>query len=76
MNTISVPIPKELEDFIEKYIASGEAENKAQVVRKALRQLAKEEAIRGVLQASKEVKEGKFFTGDLDEILKNFKDND
>ena len=69
MSTISVPISGKQEAFIESYIKNGGAENKAQVVRKALDRLSEEEAIREVLEAEREP----VLRGDLREIMKKFK---
>lgn len=71
MTTLSVPISSELESFIESQIKSGESPNKAAVVRKALTRLAEEEAIRDVLIAQQDVREGKIIKGDLREILRD-----
>ncbi len=70
MTTLSIPISKDIEKFIKEYIKSGEAENKAQVVRKALRNLAKEAAYLRVLQAEADVKAGRVYKGDLKTLLK------
>ena len=73
MSTISVPLPANLEAFIDRMVKSGEAANKADVVRKALRLLSDEEAINAVLQAQREIAEGKGLKGDLRELAKKFK---
>ena len=73
MTTISVPIPKNLEDFINQMIASGEAETKAEVVRKALRKYAEEEVIASVLKSRQEIKEGKVLSGNLVSLVKEFR---
>ena len=73
MTTLSVPISGELEAFIESQIKSGESPNKAAVVRRALMRLAEEEAVRAVLIAQQEVREGKIIKGDLREILRDKK---
>lgn len=65
MTTLSVPIPFELETFIEQEIAHGRSPNKAAVVRRALHRLAEEEAVQAVLQSEREVAEGKILRGDL-----------
>ena len=70
MSTISVPISSEQDRFIDLYIKEGKADNKAQVVRRALSRFAEEEAIRVVLEAEKEVAEGKILRGDLRALLK------
>ncbi len=70
MTTLSIPISKDIEKFIKDYIKSGEAENKAQVVRKALRKLAQDVAYMEVLQAQADVKAGRVFKGDLKALLR------
>ena len=73
MSTLSIPISSEQERFIDGYIKEGKAENKSQVVRRALTRLSEEEAIRVVLEAAQEVKDGKIIRGDIREILKRYK---
>ena len=70
MTTLSIPISPRLEDFVDSLIAKGYAPNKAEVVRKALRLLAEEEAVAAVLKAEQEVKEGKILKGDLKKLMK------
>ena len=73
MTTISVPIPPHMEAFIERHINEGYATNKADVVRKALALLAEQRAIDDVLQAERELSEGKGLRGDLRELAKKLK---
>lgn len=73
MTTISVPLPAKLEKILEDFVKDGFAPNKAEVMRKALIRLSEEEAIRDVLEAEQEVREGKIFRGDIRDILKNIK---
>ncbi len=54
MSTLSVPLSAELESFIEKMVSSGEASNKADVVRKALQRMKEEDAVFAVLKAQQE----------------------
>ena len=54
MTTLSIPISPEQEEFIQKYIKEGKADNKAQVVRRALKKFAEDEAVEAVLRAEKE----------------------
>lgn len=54
MTTLSVPINGELEKFIEDMVKSGKASNKADVVRKALLQMAEDKAVEEVLKAQNE----------------------
>ena len=69
MSTLSVPLDATLESFIDGMVRRGEAANKADVVRKALRRMSEEEAIQAVLQAEREIDEGKGLEGDLEELL-------
>ncbi len=73
MTTISVPISLEQEKFLESYIKGGQAENKAQIVRRALKLFAEEEAISAVLDARREISEGKGLQGDLRKLAKKIK---
>ena len=73
MTTISVPVPKNLEDFINQMVASGEAETKAEVVRKALRKYADEEVFASVLKSRQNIKEGKVLSGNLVNLVKDFR---
>ena len=69
MSTLSVPLNAEHEAFIESYIKSGKAENKAQVVRRALTRLSEDEAVQAILDAEKEP----MLRGDLRELLRKVK---
>jgi len=70
MSTLSIPISSQLEEFIESQIKNGNAANKADVVRKALRKMEENEAISAILTAQQEIRDGKGIRGDLREILK------
>ena len=70
MSTLSVPLTPELERMIDKLVQDGVASNKAELARKAIEFYAEEQAIQDVLQAEREVSEGKFLEGDLDELAK------
>ena len=65
MATLSIPLTPNLEEFINSFVKRGAAPNKAEVVRKALRLLAEEEAVSSVLKAEQEIQEGKILKGDL-----------
>ena len=69
MTTLSIPISPEQEEFIQRYIKEGKADNKAQVVRRALTKFAEDEAVEAVLRAEREVASGKVLKGDLKELL-------
>ena len=69
MSTLSVPLTPKLENMINSFVKEGFASNKAEVVRKALIQLAEDKAVQDVLEAEQEVKDGKIFRGDIKDIL-------
>lgn len=73
MSTLSVPLTPEMEKFIKDQVKSGRAANKADVVRRAIRAMEEEEAVRVVLEASREIAEGKGLEGDLRELIKKIK---
>ena len=66
MATLSVPLTKDLEEFIDSQVRLGKLENKAAVVRRALRLLAEQEAVAAVLKADQEPS----VRGDLDRLAK------
>jgi len=66
MSTLSIPIGAELEKFIDKMVGAGHAANKADVVRKALTLLAEREAVRAVMEATREPS----LKGNLKDLLK------
>ena len=73
MSTISVPLNPKQEIDLNNLVKSGFAENKAQVMRKALLRIAEEEAIQDVLRAEQEINLGKGLKGDLKTLMKKFK---
>ncbi len=70
MVTLSIPIDRELEEFIETMIKSKKAETKAQVVRLALKLLKEEEALRDLAEAQIDVVKGRVYKGDLKKLAK------
>ena len=66
MATLSIPLTKNLEEFIENEVRLKRSENKAAVVRKALRLLAEQEAVMTVFAAEQEPS----LSGDLDKLVK------
>jgi Arc/MetJ-type ribon-helix-helix transcriptional regulator len=72
MTTISVPVKAEEAKFVDDYIKSGQAENKAQVFRRALRLLREEEVLARVRKSEEDFKQGRIFEGDIRKILKKF----
>ncbi|OHA24636.1 MAG: hypothetical protein A3B11_00420 [Candidatus Taylorbacteria bacterium RIFCSPLOWO2_01_FULL_44_26] len=69
MSTLSVPLPPNLEEFINQQVKSGRSPNKAAVVRSALKMLSEEEAVQAVLLAEK----GPTLRGDLQELAKKLR---
>ena len=69
MSTISVPLTPDLEKFIDQMVNRGEAANKADVVRKALRRMSEEEAVNAILAAQKEPN----LKGDLRSLAKRLR---
>ena len=64
-----MPLPANLEEFINRMVKSGSAANKADVVRKALRRMSDDEAVAIILRAQKEPD----LKGDLDVLARKFK---
>jgi Arc/MetJ-type ribon-helix-helix transcriptional regulator len=73
MSTISVPLPIELEKELNNLVKSGYGSNKADVVRRALKQASEEEAIQNILIAQKEIAMGRGLSGDLKKLAKMIK---
>ena len=71
MTTISVPLNSELENMLDTLVKQGAGGNtRAEVMRTALKDLAKERALQGLLLAQREIKEGKGLRGDLLNLVK------
>ncbi|KKT74605.1 MAG: hypothetical protein UY17_C0036G0008 [Candidatus Beckwithbacteria bacterium GW2011_GWC2_47_9] len=66
MTTISVPLPPNLENFINQQVKAGKAPNKAEVVRRAIMRLSEAEAVNAVLNAQNEPT----LKGDLRRLMK------
>jgi Arc/MetJ-type ribon-helix-helix transcriptional regulator len=72
MTTITVPITKELQSFIEGELRAGTSDSKAHLVRYALGRLQEERAIMRLHEAEADIKESRVYKGDLKKILKRF----
>lgn len=72
MTTITVPITKELESFINEELASGTSESKAHLIRFALRRLREERALARLEEAEADIKVGRVYKGDLKKLIKRF----
>ena len=73
MTTLSVPISGDLEKFIERMVIDGKGANKADVVRRALREYEENIALENILQYEREFAQGKGLRGDLRTLAKKFK---
>mgnify|MGYP001617647463 CR=1 FL=1 len=72
MSTITIPITKELEAFIEGELRAGTSDSKAHLVRYALGRLQEERALARLQEAEIDIKENRVYQGDLKKILKQF----
>lgn len=72
MTTITVPINKELESFINEEILAGTSESKAHLVRFALHRLMEERSLSRLQEAETDIKTGRVYKGDLKKLLKKF----
>lgn len=70
MTTLSIPIDKTLEQFVDDMITSKKADNKTQVVRKALYKMREDEALKDLIEARADVAQGKVYKGNLRELVK------
>ena len=71
MSTITVPITKDLEVFIESELREGTSESKAHLVRYALRRLQEERALARLHEAEDDIKAGRVYQGDVLELIKH-----
>ncbi len=72
MATITIPINKNLERFIEAELAHGTSESKAHLVRFALERLQEERALARIEEAEKDIRAKRVYKGDLRKIVKKF----
>lgn len=68
MSVLSVPLTSDLSKKIDVLVKSGVASNKAELARKAIEFFAEDHAVKMVIQAEEEVKNGKVLSGDLDDL--------
>jgi putative addiction module CopG family antidote len=69
MSTLSVPLNRELDEFVEMQVKEGEASNKADVVRRALLKMKEDVAFERLKQSVQDVKDGNVFEGDLKDLV-------
>ena len=70
MTTITTPIDKDLEEFINTEIREGNSETKAHVVRQALRLLREDRAYQRIREAEEDIRGGRVYKGDLRKLIK------
>ena len=70
MATITVPLEKDLQDFIRSEIREGHAATKTHVVRQALRALREQRAFDRIREAEDDKHAGRVYTGSLSSLLK------
>ncbi len=70
MATITTPVGKDLEAFIEREVREGHAESKAHVVRRALQLLREERAFERIREAEEDIRAGRVYSGDLRKLAK------
>lgn len=71
MPTLSVPLTRSLDEFVDTMVKRRFAPTKSEVVRRALVKLAEDQAVADVLQAEQELIEGKVLYGDLRKLAKS-----
>lgn len=73
MSTLSIPLTPDLEEFVEQEVRLGNADNKAAVVRLALRRMRADEALARVLRSEAEAREGKVYEWNTEAFLRRLK---
>lgn len=73
MTVLTTPIDPTYQNMIDNLL-SWESTTKADIVRNALREYYELKLLERLNKAKAEVEAGHYYTGDLKEILKNFKD--
>lgn len=71
MSTLSIPLPPALDEYVTNAVRRGDAASKADLVRRAISKLAEDQAVADVLQAERELAEGKILRGDLRKLAKS-----
>lgn len=71
MSTISVPLDKDAMRDLERLQANNPEMSKSAILRKAIRLMSEEEALQAVLQAQREVKEGRTIGEDATTFLRS-----
>ncbi len=75
MTNISINLPKSIIEYIKNQVRMGNYANKSQFVVKALKNFRENEAIESIRRAERDIKEGRVYYGDLDDLAKKFRNN-
>ena len=70
MSTISVPLTADIENFINYQVSIGRADSKAGLIRQAILRMEEDFYVNEILEAERELKEGKIIRGNLRELVK------
>jgi len=73
MSTISVPLSPELECELDRLVEEEVGSSRADVMRKGLKRLLREEGQRRIREAEEDIKAGRVYTGDIRKIMKLIK---
>ncbi|MEK7628799.1 MAG: ribbon-helix-helix domain-containing protein [Patescibacteria group bacterium] len=73
MSTISVPLSPELENELDRLVEEEVGSSRADVMRKGLKYLLREEGFRRIREAEEDIKAGRLYEGDIDEIVKHIR---
>ncbi len=73
MTNVTIPMPKEMLDYIDKQIKNGEFDNRSQFIHRSVKKMMEQREIDEILESSKEAKNAQFYTGDLKKIIESRK---
>ena len=73
MSTVSVPLPPELARELDRLVEEEVGSSRAEVMRKGLKHLLREEGRRRIREAEEDIKAGRVYEGDIDEIVKHLR---
>ncbi len=73
MSTISVPLSPELAQELDRLVEEEVGSSRADVMRRGLKHLLREEGFRRIREAEEDIKAGRLYEGDIDEIIKHLR---
>ncbi|MBI4067789.1 hypothetical protein HY413_00035 [Candidatus Kaiserbacteria bacterium] len=71
MSNVSVPLTPELERELDRLVEEEVGSSRADVMRKGLKRLLRDEGFRRIREAEEDIRAGRLYTGDIDEIIKH-----